>query len=696
MIEEGGMVRLGGPELLPRSEYYERIGSLQQRLRESERKRMELESKLFDASRLDMCRAHRRYVKLKQSLQEICEREKRARLRNQEFLRDFDQIEAQIMTLRASKQKLQNLKMLQVAKQAGINNDTNMSRELYHPATIFMGRQMSATSSTEHFSTQQNAFTSTKTYSISDPYSFKLATKNGRMTDSCVIETNSDIQGLNNTEKVYGKTSWQISEKMPLTSTLSTENGRTPCSKIENSTSIQSNLVEIKQPASPNSQLQERLISENGTKDLKSSNIMSTMEEDALGYKNLVVTEDQDNLPSCMIHDSRSEPSLNKCHLLESLSENNKNLETLWPLQITEQLNKNSLDSDSSSDLTVSLSDTEEISATRPLQIQGEEESLPEVLRSIPTENEKEVEPNRGNSSPLCIISGLATEEGSLATSSTSQDCLSIQGFFHLVQSIEDMVLAIEPKCLELYKSTNINTVKLKEIICLCNRTKALKEEDLETYTAVVLHQSMLNGCLLPEDIHIDSSGVKDEKQMRSWTDFSILWERLCKHAIFLKEYNILSKDVISETFGSLLMVPDNQENSKTKALLKRALEEERDFPIHRSESLCSLSSTLNDNCEIKPENQAWCLDSNKTREQGLNPVSSNSKTKVNNRTGSEASFSSCEESPLLRNDDKWKEMNKKSKAFWGESDDSNSEIEAALRPHNQDSDPDDFEDFYK
>nr|XP_033791657.1 centrosomal protein kizuna isoform X2 [Geotrypetes seraphini] len=649
MAEEEGMMGLSGAELLPGSEYYERIGSLQQRLRESERKRMELERNLFDSSRLDMCRAHRQYLKLKQSLQEICEREKRAQLRNQEFLREFDQIETQIMTLKASKQKLQNLKMLQVAKQTGINNGTSTSRGWYHPATIFMGRQMSATSSTEHFSTQQNASKSTKTYSISDPYSFKLATKNGRMTDSCVIETNSDIQGLNNTEKIDEKTSWQISEKMPLTSTLSTENGTTRCFKIENSKSIQHNLAEIKQSANPNPQLQERLISENRTKDLKSDNIMRTM-EDAFGYENIAVIEDQDNFPSCVTHDYKSEPSLNKCHLMDNLSENNKNLETLWSLQITEQLDKNSLDSDSSSDLTVSLSDSEEVNITQPLKIHGDEESLTEVLRCIPTESEKEVKSNRGNSSPLHVISCLATEEGYLASSSAPQDCLSVQGFFHLVQSIEDIVLARDPKCLELYKNTTINTVKLKEIICLCNRTETLKEDDLETYSTVVLHQSMFYGCLLPEDIYNDSSGAKDEKHVRSnsQTDFSILWERLCKHVVFLKECNILSKDVISKIFGSLLMVPDNQENCKTKALLKRALEEKNDFPVHRSESMCSLSSTLNDNCEIPPENQAQCLNSNKTTEQGLNDVSSNPKTKVNNRTGSEASFSSSEENPLL------------------------------------------------
>ncbi|XP_074065439.1 centrosomal protein kizuna-like [Macrotis lagotis] len=193
-------------------------------------------------------------------------------------------------------------------------------------------------------------------------------------------------------------------------------------------------------------------------------------------------------------------------------------------------------------------------------------------------------------------------------------------------------------------------------------------------------------------------------------------------------------------------------------ALLKKTLTEECEdrSSIHSNESSCSLPSILNDNSGIKQEKYAQQLDSVGTREQevtsacedeskeeslvekipitetkayqllkqstlldnknqteeryqkermgagsdlqlaGLNIGSSTFKTKTSNEIGSEASFSSSEGSPLSRDENKRKvTTNLKSKAFWGESDDSNSEIEAALRPRNHNTSIDDFDDFY-
>lgn len=79
----------------------------------------------------------------------------------------------------------------------------------------------------------------------------------------------------------------------------------------------------------------------------------------------------------------------------------------------------------------------------------------------------------------------------------------------------------------------------------------------------------------------------------------------------------------------------------------------------------------------------------------GVNADSSTLKTKPANRMAAEAGLS-CEGSPLSRGE-KQKNLitNLKSNVFWGESDDSNSEIEAALRPRNCDTSNDDFDDFY-
>ncbi|EAX10193.1 chromosome 20 open reading frame 19, isoform CRA_f, partial [Homo sapiens] len=188
-------------------------------------------------------------------------------------------------------------------------------------------------------------------------------------------------------------------------------------------------------------------------------------------------------------------------------------------------------------------------------------------------------------------------------------------------------------------------------------------------------------------------------------------------------------------------------------ALLRKALTEEcgRRSAIHSSESSCSLPSILNDNSGIKEAKPAVWLNSVPTREQevssgcgdkskkenvaadipiteteayqllkkatlqdntnqtenrfqktdasvshlsGLNIGSGAFETKTANKIASEASFSSSEGSPLSRHENKKKPViNLKSNALWDESDDSNSEIEAALRPRNHNTD--DSDDFY-
>ncbi|KAK2490988.1 hypothetical protein MC885_004079 [Smutsia gigantea] len=166
--------------------------------------------------------------------------------------------------------------------------------------------------------------------------------------------------------------------------------------------------------------------------------------------------------------------------------------------------------------------------------------------------------------------------------------------------------------------------------------------------------------------------------------------------------------------------VKANGSGLKATALLKKALTEECDYrsAIHSNESSCSLPSILNDNSGIKEAKPTLWLHSVLTGEQevssgceeasqeestaakipitGLNTGSSTFKTKTTNKIASEASFSSSEGSPLSRHEGKRKlSTNLKPTAFWGDSDDSNSEIEAALRPRNHSTFTDDFDDFY-
>ncbi|XP_075781910.1 centrosomal protein kizuna isoform X1 [Pelodiscus sinensis] len=695
------------------------LGSLQLRLRDSETKRLELERKLFEYRKSDTYIAKRNFVKLKKYMKEICERQKNAVLRNQEFLKEFDCIEARIRTFTSS-EALQTLKMLPVARQAGINTRTAMSRGLYHPATIFMGRQMSAISSIEDFSTQQKSSQPTKSFSISDLHSCRQAAQSSNMTDSYVVQTNSDIQCLNKSDKTDGTTCIQMGEKMPVTSSVS-ENGRTHCLEIESNTNRGSSyLVESKKPANRSSLLCERLSLENRSADLKSDSCSSSVEE-IVTHEHFVANEETAKRPIPLVSAPEQLVSGNE-QPREKFPGLDQSPDSLWPIENTLELEDESLDS--SSDLTVSVSEEEEMVNTVEPQQSLQSVDFKMALQSVNSEQEKEGISTKGHFS-LQTGNRHTPDEDSSANSATRQDCLSFEGFSHLLEFIEDLVVKAAPECLALYQSGTISEAKLKKLISLCNQTGNLKEEDLEACEAVVLHQlqgllqKTLNGCLLPEKTLNDGRSSTDEKQVRSDLplDFTMLWERLCKHILFLKKHHVLLKEEVKEMFGTLLISEKNAQGGQVMLSLREVLPEEcgNRSSIHSNESSYCLPSILNDNGEIKQTIHAQWLNSIGTREQevtswcedeskeeslaekipitGLIIGSNGFKTEKINTISSEASFSSSEgRSPLSRNTSKSRITTIKSKAFWGESDDSNSEIEAALRPQTH---ADEFDDFY-
>ncbi|XP_048698384.2 centrosomal protein kizuna isoform X3 [Caretta caretta] len=699
-------------------------------LGESETKRLELERKLFEYSKSDTYMAKVNFIKLKKYLKEIRERQKNAVLRNQEFLKDFDRIEAHLRTFTSSEalQKLKvqyegeiksmlslqknsmpikgdedsNEQMLPVARQAGINTRTAASRGLYHPATIFMGRQMSAISSIEDFSTQQKSSQPTKSFSVSDPHSCRQAAQSSNMTDSYVVQTNCDIRCLNKSDKIDGKTYLQMGEKMPVTSSVSSENGQTHCLEIESNTyDGNSNLVESKKSAQLNSLLCERLSPENRITDLKSDSYSSSVEA-IVTKEHFVANEERSQQPIPLVSAPEQLVSGNE-QPGDHFPGRAQHTDTLWPSANTLELEDESLDS--SSDLTVSVSEEDQIINTVELQQSLGDVDCKTALKSMNLEQEKETGSTKEHFS-LQTVSRSTTDEDSSANSATRQDCLSFEGFSHLLQFIEDLVAKAAPECLTLYQSGTISLAKMKKLISFCNQTGNLKEEDLEACEAVVLHQlqgllqNTLNGCLLPGKTLNDRGRSTDEKQTRCDLplDFAMLWERLCKHILFLKKHHVLLKEEVKEMFGTLLISEKNAQGGQVTLLLREILPEVRGdrSSIHSNESPYRLPSILNDNGEIKHTRHAQWLDSIGTREQGLNIDSNSFKTKKINKISSEASFSSCEgRSPLSRNTSKRRITTIKSKAFWGESDDSNSEIEAALRPQTHDTYADEFDDFY-
>uniref|UniRef100_A0A8C4J1H7 Centrosomal protein kizuna n=1 Tax=Dromaius novaehollandiae TaxID=8790 RepID=A0A8C4J1H7_DRONO len=685
-------------------------------------------------------------MKLKKYLKEIDERQKKALLRNQTFLKEFNQFEARMKT--SSSEIIQKMEVqygreiksalsLQgsglpaqgdeggecskqiplVARQAGINTGTATSRGLYHPAVIFMGHQMSAISSTEDFSTQQKSFQPTKSFSVSDPHSCRQAAQSSNLTDSCVVQTSSDMQCLNKSDKIDVETDLQMDEKMPVTSSISSENGRTCCLAIESNTNnSQINLAESEKSAKLNLPSHQRLGSENRTTDLKSDSSSRSVKE-VVTSEHFVANEERPKQPISLVF--TPEPVVSeKEHLQESLPEPEHHINNCTSKQTS---------LDSSSDLTVSVTEEDEIlNATEPQQ--SLEDMYSEMaLKAVNSEQERDAH------SVECFSlqsSNLRTAEEEPSVSSAPEgDCLTFEGFSRLLQFVEDLVEIASPKCLALYQRGSTSAAKMKQLISFCNQTGSLKEEDLEACEAVVLHQlqgllqSILNGCLLPEKTLDVKGRTMGEKQIRSdqQLDLAMLWACLSKHALFLKKHHVLLTDEVAKMFDTLLISEKNVQGAQALLLLREVLPEECEdrSSVQSNESSYSLPSILNDSGEIKQAKHAHWLDSFGTREQevtswcedeskeeivvekipitGCNIGDNSSKTKQRQEMSSEASSSSNEgRIPFSRTESRREMVTAiKSKAFWGESDDSNSEIEAALRPQTHNTEADEFDDFY-
>ncbi|XP_048831256.1 centrosomal protein kizuna isoform X2 [Brienomyrus brachyistius] len=309
---------------------------------------------------------------------------------------------------------------------------------------------------------------------------------------------------------------------------------------------------------------------------------------------------------------------------------------------------------------------------------------------------------------------------------------LSLEGFFHLMNSIEER---LDQRENELYKISSISEEKLNNLISLCNGKAALNGVDLEACGAVVLHQfqrlswSVSKGCVLPEEIVSANWTSADEKKIRSClpADGSALWERWLQHAHALENSGLFTTNQIVELFTPLLVQKDASYLKKAKVLVKKILPQASDgSPSESNRSSCDLPSLLDDSEEIKtPRPDHWLKDN---RKQGGQSGEEDSKEEsfvesipiretkayqlLKQSVAQQRRLSSEEEgddsdvdlsvdgqmnttrgppmpsksSPLRSQQGHrvWAEGGAsavKSKAFWGESDDGSSDIEAALRP---------------
>ncbi|XP_054987915.1 centrosomal protein kizuna isoform X2 [Sorex araneus] len=660
-------------------EYYEKLGRLQHGLRD---------------------RVKLKYVKLKKYLKEICESEKKAHIRNQEYLKHLEHVEAQIGRFTTNEEKLLKLKTEyetkmkkmqllsqesrgmkvevkdkdrnKIAVQVEINSGSAMSRGLYQPATIFMGHQMSAISSIGDFSTQKKSSQPTKNFSIPDPKSHRQTAPSSNVTDSYVVQTHSDMQCLSKSDKIDGKTSLQIGEKTPVTVSLLSEKEQTHCLAIgSNMRHGKNNLSEGKKTPEFYFLVRERLSPENRTTDLKCDSSSKSEEScrEILTREHIEINEERAGPPVSLLSVPEYYASENKCsqvkpsawggfsdYLPHGDPEAQKPFKKMHEEQKEESLS-------SSSDLTVSISEDDLfLKSAEPQPNPGDKmegEDRIEALKLIHSEQERDALPTEKHNCILQALSSSDSKKESFTNSPTREykqaaaSGLLAAGLGQHVATLKVHDVSIKGDKAE---SSGVFPEDMDQVTKATALLKKALTEECAARSAIHSNES---SCSLPSILN-DNSGIKEAEP-----------------ALWLSGVLTRKQEVSSSC---------REESKKENLAAKIPVTETKAYQLLKQ-------STLQENRK-RVEERLQEDDVSASQLPGLNVGSSTDKTKTTKKIASEASFSSSEGSPLSRHESKKLPTSLKSKAFWGESDDSNSEIEAALRPRNYNT-SDDFDDFY-
>nr|XP_031530276.1 centrosomal protein kizuna isoform X3 [Vicugna pacos] len=562
-----------------------------------------------------------------------------------------------------------------VVMPAEINSQTAVSRGLYQPATTFMGHHLSAVSSMGDFSMEQKTPQPTKNFSIPDPRSHRQTAQSRNVTGSCVVQTNSDTRCLSKSDKTDGKTCLQMGEKTPVTAGAWSEEEQTHCLETEGSTRQgRSNLSEGQKSVELHPPLRGRLSPENRASDLKgdSSSRSEGSEGAILTWEHNEVEEDRAGLPVPPASASEYGTSENKCpperpsaraassdHLPRGDPESQKPFRKMQEEEAEES-------SISSSDLTVSVSEDDLILKSPEPQpnpgdnVEGEDGT--EALNLILSGREGDAPLTGKHHCILQTLSSPDSKKESSANSPTREServpasGLPRAGLGQHAATLKGHDSSLQEGAAQLSEAFPVRSMD-QRTRAVASLEGALSEEQ-DGRSAVGSSESS-RGSLSTRS---DRSGTKDAKP-----------------ALWLSSFPTRGQDV-SSIYGD-----ESEEESVAAGV-----------PVTETKAYQMLKlSTLQDGAR-QTEDRLQKAEASVPPLPGLNAGSRTFRTKTARKTASEASFSSSEGSPLSRHENKRKPTtNLKSKAFWGESDDSNSEIEAALRPRNRDTPTDDFDDFY-
>nr|XP_057946945.1 centrosomal protein kizuna isoform X2 [Doryrhamphus excisus] len=368
------------------------------------------------------------------------------------------------------------------------------------------------------------------------------------------------------------------------------------------------------------------------------------------------------------------------------------------------------------------------------------------LTQSEPEDDDPEsegTEKNTHSEGSWCGPVTTLNSNGSRNTPHYSHKILSREGLFKLLDSIEERLCGEQTR---VYRDVSFDGRQLIRIISLCNSGASLNEEDLEACGAVVLHElqrlswSTAKGCLLPQELVSAHQSTREHITVSLHADAAQLWDRWFKHALLLKESRVLSAERLVELFTPLLVERHATYSHQAKVLLRTLLtrsseespsaDDENDSSSScglRSQSgdakppskiqkqpLKELQSAEEDSQDESPvesvpirETKAYQLLKLSAMQERLQSSEEEEEEEEDGHSGINhgrevdlgRAKCSSDQDPCRRKNN----VNPKiysalqSNALWGDSDDSNSEIEAALRPQhfNNTKDSDDTDDFY-
>ncbi|CAN0404528.1 unnamed protein product [Lampetra fluviatilis] len=604
--------------------YYANVSEMQQRLHSSEKKRLELERKLFAYSKSDHRISRLKVTKLQDYLREVCGREQTARHRNQKLLQDCERIDVHATALAARTDTLRRMKLeydkqveqlypswkeqlgkkrqeiLQCAgaKQDNDNDSTPPFSRLRHPAEGFMDHyglgkradiiELGVPTYQRHtlpgvsLGLGHHLPAAASTPNIGGQLHFQ---DDGPFLDGGIVHDEASF-GPNYQRRYTMRPESQESSS----SQLSDVNGSRSLERSQGNSghAMQTDVKAAVDPALEN--VDSRSSETDGESSEEGASRVENGSQDRFGKEPSTQVE--------FLTSVRDSSALRKGHLKQPSEMGSS---SGAQRHVTYQLDPRP---DQTSTPNAARSTSFEAQAfTLRLPVGGVVIQHRDLSSSdmFPVENfiadhplsaDKQTADER-NDQDENVFASEKTEDESLSVCVRSE--LTVSGLFYLLQTIEQTLgYCEEAGSSRLYISTAVRPADMAQVIRFSNSGGGSLEEErpeLSMLGAVVLQQlqrlsqETTDGCLLPEGLlTADLTPVTaDTLRAHLQVDSGLLWERWYKHALHLIHHGALSISDIATLFGPLLVSETCEHLPKAVELLKNLLEGEEAVSPDRS-----------------------------------------------------------------------------------------------------------------